>query len=113
MVHGPGSPHIAELAEKIAEEEEEEHANELAERILELGGELPYGIEKLYELANCKTMKYPEDLNDLKGYCSPSRRPRPVPLRCKVPAMRRMSRPSISLSTSSLRRYPTRSPLRI
>lgn len=66
IVHGPGSPHIKELAEKIAEEEEE-HANELAERILELGGDLPYGIEKLYEIANCKTVKYPEDLNDLKG----------------------------------------------
>lgn len=66
MAHGMGSPHVAELASKIADEEEE-HADELAERILELGGELPYGVEKLYDLANCKTVNYPKDMSDLKG----------------------------------------------
>jgi bacterioferritin len=66
MAHGMGSPHVAELADKIADEEEE-HADELAERILELGGDLPYGIEKLYDLANCKKVDYPEDMSDLKG----------------------------------------------
>ena len=66
MAHGMGSPHVAELADKIADEEEE-HADELAERILELGGALPYGIEKLYDLANCKTVKYPKDMSNLKG----------------------------------------------
>jgi len=64
--HGMGAPHLTELADKIADEEEE-HADELAERILELGGELPYGIEKLYDLANCKRVDYPEDMSDLKG----------------------------------------------
>lgn len=66
MAHGMGSPHVAELADKIADEEEE-HADELAERILELGGDLPYGIETLYDLANCKTVYYPKDMSDLKG----------------------------------------------
>jgi len=63
--YGMGSPHVAELADKIADEEEE-HADELGERILELGGDLPYGIEKLYDLANCKTVNYPKDMSDLK-----------------------------------------------
>ena len=63
--HGMGSPHVAELADKIADEEEE-HADELGERILELGGDLPYGIEKLYDLANCKTVNYPKEMSDLK-----------------------------------------------
>ena len=66
MATGMGSPHVAELAEKIADEEEE-HADELAERIVELGGELPYPFEKLYNLANCKTVKYPNYMSDLKG----------------------------------------------
>jgi bacterioferritin len=66
MAHGMGSPHVAELAEKIADEEEE-HADELAERIIELGGDLPYGLEALYDLANCKTVTYPTDMGDLKG----------------------------------------------
>ena len=66
MATGMGSPHVAELAKKIAEEEEE-HADELAERILELGGELPYPLENIYDLANCKTVNYPEDMSDLKG----------------------------------------------
>ena len=64
--HGLGSPQVAEVADKTAEEEEE-HADELAERILELGGDLPYGIEKLYELANCKSVNYPKDMSNLKG----------------------------------------------
>jgi bacterioferritin len=66
MACGLVSPHVADLADKIADEEEE-HADELAERILELGGDLPYGIEKLYDLANCKKVKYPKDMTDLKG----------------------------------------------
>ena len=66
MAHGMGSPHVAELADKTAEEEEE-HADELAERILELGGDLPYGIEALYNLANCKTVSYPKDMGNLNG----------------------------------------------
>jgi bacterioferritin len=66
MANGRNSPQVAQLADKIADEEEE-HADELAERILELGGDLPYGIEKLYDLANCKTVNYPKDMSDLKG----------------------------------------------
>jgi len=66
VANGLNSPLVAQLADKTADEEEE-HADELAERILELGGDLPYGIEKLYDLANCKTVNYPKDMSDLKG----------------------------------------------
>jgi bacterioferritin len=66
VANGLGSPQVAQLADKISDEEEE-HADELAERVLELGGDLPYGIEKLYDLANCKTVNYPKDMSDLKG----------------------------------------------
>jgi len=66
MAHGMGSPRVAELADKTADEEEE-HADELAERILELGGNLPYGLEKLYDLANCKKVNYPKNMSDLRA----------------------------------------------
>lgn len=66
MAHGMASPRVAELADKTADEEEE-HADELAERILELGGNLPYGLEKLYDLANCKKVNYPKDMSDLRA----------------------------------------------
>jgi bacterioferritin len=66
VAHGLGSPEVAELAGKIADEEEE-HADELGERILELGGDLPYGIEKLHGLANCKTVNYPKDMSNVKA----------------------------------------------
>lgn len=67
MVEGLKSPLVAELVDKIADEEEE-HADELAERIIELGGEVPRDFEKLYDLANCKKVNYPEDIRDLKGF---------------------------------------------
>lgn len=66
VANGLGSPEVAQVVDKTADEEEE-HADELAERILELGGDLPYGIEKLYDLANCKTVNYPKDMSNMKG----------------------------------------------
>ncbi len=66
MAEGLKSPIVAELADKIADDEEE-HADELAERIIELGGEVPRHFEKLYDLANCKKVNYPESIRDLEG----------------------------------------------
>ena len=66
MAEGLNSPILAEVADKIADEEEE-HADELAWRIIELGGEVPRDFEKLHDLANCKKVKYPKDVRDLKG----------------------------------------------
>ncbi|MBS7652269.1 bacterioferritin [Candidatus Bathyarchaeota archaeon] len=66
MAEGLKSPILAEVVDKIADEEEE-HADELAERIIELGGEVPRDFERLYDLANCKKVKYPQDVRDLKG----------------------------------------------
>jgi bacterioferritin len=67
MVEGLKSPKVAELCDKIADEEEE-HADELAERIIELGGDIPRELEKLYDLANCKKVNFPEDIRDIKGF---------------------------------------------
>ncbi|MDH5770145.1 MAG: ferritin-like domain-containing protein [Candidatus Bathyarchaeota archaeon] len=66
MAEGLKSPIVAELSDKIADEEEE-HADELAERIIELGGTVPRDFEKLYELANCKKVNFPKDVRDLEG----------------------------------------------
>jgi len=66
MAEGLNSPVVAELAEKIADEEEE-HADELAERIIELDGEVPRDFEKLYDLANCKKVNFPKDVRNLEG----------------------------------------------
>ncbi len=66
MAEGLNSPIVADLADETADAEEE-HADELAERIIELGGALPRGIEKIHDLATCKVVEYPESVRDLKG----------------------------------------------
>ncbi|MEM2127066.1 MAG: ferritin-like domain-containing protein [Candidatus Bathyarchaeia archaeon] len=66
MAEGLESPILAETVDKIADQEEE-HADELAARIIELGGEVPRDFEKLYDLANCKKVHYPQNVRDLKG----------------------------------------------
>jgi len=63
---GMESPHVASLADKIADEEEE-HAEELAERILELGGETERDWEDIQKIANCPKVVFPADVKDLKG----------------------------------------------
>ena len=63
---GFGSPMFASKVDEIADEEEE-HAEELLERILELGGEPERDWEDIQKIANCKKVKFPEDVNDLKG----------------------------------------------
>ncbi len=63
---GKGSPMIANELKKIAEEELE-HADELAERIAQLGSEPPRNFGGLMEKANCPKVDLPEDLSDLDG----------------------------------------------
>jgi bacterioferritin len=65
MAEGLKSPLVAELTDKIAKEEEE-HADELADRIIELGGEVPKDFEKLYDLANCKKVNFPPSVRELE-----------------------------------------------
>ncbi len=52
---------------------------QLAEQILGLGGTLPYGIEKLHDMANCKAVNYPKDMKDLKGIQKRSSRLKAAP----------------------------------
>lgn len=57
------------VAGKLRElaKEELEHQEELAERILQLGGEPIRSIDELVEKANCRRVDIPEDPRDLKG----------------------------------------------
>ena len=66
VVAGRGSPNVAKELERIADEEEE-HADELAARILELGGEPERDFEDLQKMANCKKITFPKDPSDLDG----------------------------------------------
>lgn len=66
LVKGLGSTEIAEKIQKIANEELE-HQSELAERIIQLGGEPPRRFEDLVKIANCPHVKVPEDTGDLKA----------------------------------------------
>ncbi|MEM3507388.1 MAG: ferritin-like domain-containing protein [Candidatus Bathyarchaeia archaeon] len=63
---GINAPNIVSELKKIADEEKE-HAEELAERILELGGEPERDFEDLSKIANCPKINFPKDLSDLKG----------------------------------------------
>lgn len=67
VVSGRGSPNVAKELDRIADEEEE-HADELAARILELGGEPERDFEDLQKIANCKKIVFPKDVSDLKGF---------------------------------------------
>jgi bacterioferritin len=67
VVTGVCSPNVINELEKIADEEEE-HADELAERILELGGEPERDFEDLHKIARCRKIVFPKDTSDLKGF---------------------------------------------
>jgi bacterioferritin len=66
FIGGPDSPTIAGEIDEIAKEELE-HMSELAERILELGGEPERDIEDLQKIANCKKVVFPKDERDIDG----------------------------------------------
>lgn len=57
---------IADVAGKIAGEEKE-HADELADRISELGNVPTKNFEEIQRMANCRTVDFPEDLSDWRG----------------------------------------------
>lgn len=58
---------VAEKFSKVADEELH-HAEELAERIGQLGGEVIKEFDDIKARANCKTVKLPEDPKDLEGF---------------------------------------------
>ena len=66
MAKGLKSKILADALEKTAEEELE-HATELAERIIQLGGEPINDFGKIVSMANCPKVNYPGDWGDLKG----------------------------------------------
>ena len=66
MAKGLKSKILADALEKAADEELE-HAGELAERIIQLGGEPIKEFDKLVTVANCPKVHLPNDWSDLKG----------------------------------------------
>lgn len=66
FIEGPDYPTVASELDRIAKDEFE-HMSELAERILELGGEPERDLEDLQKIANCKRVVFPKDERDLEG----------------------------------------------
>ncbi len=66
MAKGLNAPNVASALEKAAKDEEE-HADELAERIIQLGGEPLGDFGKIVPEANCPKVELPGDWSDLKG----------------------------------------------
>ena len=66
FIEGPDYPTVASELDKIAKEEFE-HMSELADRILELGGEPERDLEDLQKIANCKKVLFPKNERDLEG----------------------------------------------
>ena len=67
VMSGVNSPPVADLLNKIAGDEEE-HAKELADRIIELGGEPEKDFENLYKIVRCRKIVFPKDTGDMKGF---------------------------------------------
>lgn len=66
IVKGLESPAITSKIEEVAKEELE-HQGELADRIIQLGGEPPRRFEDLVRIANCPYVSVPENVADLKA----------------------------------------------
>jgi len=66
LAEGLNSPPLAEVLESTAKEELE-HANELADRIIELGGQPVREFSDLSKLANYPRVDLPSDFGDLEG----------------------------------------------
>ena len=66
FIEGPDYPTVAGELDKIGKEEFE-HLSELADRILELGGEPERDMEDLQKIANCKKVVFPKNERDLEG----------------------------------------------
>ncbi|MBI4451867.1 bacterioferritin [Candidatus Woesearchaeota archaeon] len=67
IVSGLRTPVYAELFKKAAEGEFE-HANKLAKRIAELGGEPPFSMSEIEKLAGIGIIKFPENRSDIRGF---------------------------------------------
>ena len=65
FIEGPDYPTVASELDRIAKEEFE-HMSELADRILELGGEPERDLEDLQKIANCKKVVFPKNERDLE-----------------------------------------------
>ncbi|MHA1616768.1 MAG: ferritin-like domain-containing protein [Candidatus Njordarchaeales archaeon] len=66
MAKGLNAPVVAEAIEKAAKDELE-HMNELAERIIHIGGEPIRDFVALVKEANCPKVDLPTDWSDLKA----------------------------------------------
>ena len=65
FMEGPDYPTAASELDRIAQEEFE-HMSELADRILELGGEPERDLEDLQKIANCKKVVFPKNERNLE-----------------------------------------------
>ena len=65
FIEGPDYPTVVSELDRIAKEESE-HMSELADRILELGGEPERDLEDLQKIANCKKVVFPRNERDLE-----------------------------------------------
>jgi len=65
FIEGPDYPTVASELDRIAKEEFE-HMSELADRILELGGEPERDLEDLQKIANCKKVVFPKNERNLE-----------------------------------------------
>ncbi len=66
FIEGPDYPTVSSELDRIAKDEFE-HMSELADRILELGGEPERDIEDLQKIANCKKVVFPKNERNLEG----------------------------------------------
>jgi bacterioferritin len=66
LARGMEAKVVAEELERIAKEELE-HVEELADRIIYLGGDLVRKWKEIEEIANCPSVEVPQDPKDLKG----------------------------------------------
>lgn len=66
LVSGPHAPQLAEIL-KEQSGGELEHANKLAERIIELGGEPPRHFSELTEKARIPPLQMPETTSDIRA----------------------------------------------
>jgi len=66
FIEGPDYPTVASELDRIAKEEFE-HMSELADRILELGGEPERDLEDLQKIANCKKVVFLRNERNLEG----------------------------------------------
>jgi bacterioferritin len=66
FIEGPDYPTVASELDRIAKEEFE-HMSELADRILELGGEPERDLEDLQKIANCKKVVFLKNERNLES----------------------------------------------